>query len=150
MSVNPAYFDSMTQPLNESGKFLGHYCTPYGYCSKSGSYSAAANLVISVEDYAKFLVSSMRGEGLSPSLKQDRDTMQGVQFVESDIDCSGAPDILCPNQLGYGLGWSMSHVAEDKLIGHRGTNWSVVSIAYDYQKSGDGLVLFLMAQTKQG
>lgn len=150
MSVNPAYFDRMTQPLDENGKFLGHYCTPYGYCSQQGSYSAAANLVVSVEDYAKLLISSMKGEGLSKGFKEDRDTMQGVQFEESDIDCSGSSDILCPHQLGYGLGWSISQLEQDKLIGHRGTNWSVISIAYYYQQSGDGLVLFFNAPNKAG
>lgn len=150
LSADEANFKDMAKPLDEKGKFYGYYCSPYGFCSEQGSYSAAANMVISVEDYAKFLISSMDGDGLSPQLKKDRNTMQGLQFDESSIDCSNTLDIQCPSALGYGLGWSMSQLTNDKLIGHRGTTWSVVSIAYYYEGSGDGLVIFFNAPNKAG
>lgn len=148
--VRQKNFTRIAQQLNEDGKFYGYYCQPWGNCSKEGHYSAAANLVVSVGDYAKFLISSMQGEGLAPKLKQDRNTMQGIQFTQSDIDCSPTLEVQCPTQLGYGLGWSMSHLKDDKLIGHRGTNWSVVSLAYYYQDSGDGLIIFFNAPNKAG
>jgi CubicO group peptidase (beta-lactamase class C family) len=150
ISVHKKNFSRIAKPLDENGKFYGYYCHPSGFCQKEGSYSAAANLVITIADYAKLLISSMEGEGLNPKLEQDRNTMQGIQFTQSDIDCSITPDIQCPTKLGYGLGWSMSHLKEGKLIGHRGTNWSVVSIAYYYQDSGDGLVIFFNAPNKAG
>lgn len=150
LSVDEANFKHMAKPLDQNDKFYGYYCSPYGFCSEQGSYSAAANLVITVEDYAKFLISSMNGEGLNPQLKNDRNTMQGIQFNESSIDCGDALDIQCPTTLGYGLGWSMSQLQDDKLIGHRGTTWSVVSIAYYYEGSRDGLVIFFNAPNKAG
>lgn len=150
LGVYEKNFSRIAKSQDENGKVYRDYCTPYGYCSKEGSYSAAANLVITVEDYAKFLISSMQGQGLSSELKEDRNTMQGIQFDKSDIDCSSLPHVLCPTKLGYGLGWGLSYLAHDKLIGHRGTNWTVVSIAYYYQGSGDGLVIFLNAPNKSG
>jgi hypothetical protein len=92
----------------------------------------------------------MQGEGLNPELLQDRNTMQGIQFTQGEIDCDQASEVQCPTQLGYGLGWSMSQLKDDKLIGHRGTNWSVVSLTYYYQGSGDGLVIFFNAPNKAG
>jgi len=148
--VRKKNFSNIAQQLNENGKFYGYYCQPWGNCAKEGSYSAAANLVITVADYAKFLIASMDGEGLNLALKQDRNTMQGIQFTQSDIDCDHTREAQCPTQLGYGLGWSMSQLKGDKIIGHRGTNWSVVSLAYYYQGSGDGLVIFFNAPNKAG
>jgi CubicO group peptidase (beta-lactamase class C family) len=148
--VHKENFTRIAQQLNADGKSYGYYCQPWGGCAKEGSYSAAANLVISVGDYATFLISSMQGEGLSPELTKDRNTMQGIQFTQSDIVCEKTSEAQCPNQLGYGLGWSMSQLKNDKLIGHRGTNWSVVSLAYYYQGSGDGLVIFFNAPNKTG
>lgn len=150
IGVHEENFSHIAQSLDEDGKFYGYYCYPWGNCEDEGSYSAAANLVITVSDYAKFLISSMDGEGLDPKLQQDRNTMQGIQFSQSEIDCSSAQEILCPTRLGYGLGWSMSELENDKLIGHRGTNWTVVSLAYYYQGSGDGLVIFFNAPNKSG
>ncbi|WP_353519044.1 serine hydrolase domain-containing protein [Thalassotalea sp. SU-HH00458] len=148
--VDKKLFNRIAKPLDKKGNFYGYYCHPQGYCSKEGSYSAAANLVISVADYAKFLISSMNGDGLPPKLKNDRNTMQGIQFTQREIDCGDTIDILCPIKLGYGLGWSMSLLEDDMLIGHRGTNWTVVSIAYYYQGSGDGLIIFFNAPNKAG
>lgn len=148
--VRKKNFPRIAQQLNEGGKFYGYYCQPWGNCSKEGHYSAAANLVVSVEDYGKFLISSMQGEGLTPELTLDRNTMQGVQFRQSDIECKPTLKEQCPTQLGYGLGWSMSHLKKGKLIGHRGTNWSVVSLAYYYEGSGDGLIIFFNGPNKAG
>lgn len=148
--VRKANFTRIAQQLSEDGKFYGYYCQPWGNCAKEGGYSAAANLVVSVGDYAKFVISSMDGQGLSPALKQDRNTMQGIQFRHSEIDCDQTREVQCPTQLGYGLGWSMSQLTDDKIIGHRGTNWSVVSLTYYYQGSGDGLVILFNAPNKAG
>jgi CubicO group peptidase (beta-lactamase class C family) len=148
--VRKENFSRIAQQRNKNGEFYGYYCQPWGSCSREGRYSAAANLVVSVGDYAKFVISSMQGEGLNPELLQDRNTMQGIQFTQGEIDCDQASDVQCPTQLGYGLGWSMSQLKDDKLIGHRGTNWSVVSLTYYYQGSGDGLVIFFNAPNKAG
>jgi CubicO group peptidase (beta-lactamase class C family) len=149
-TVHEKNFPRIAKPFDENGKFYGYYCQPWGYCAEEGSYSAAAGLVTTVADYAKFFISSMNGEGLSLAIKQDRNTMQGIQFTQSDIVCGKTPEVQCPVQLGYGLGWSMSHLQDDKLIGHRGTNWTVVSLAYYYQSSGDGLIIFFNAPNKAG
>ncbi len=149
-AVHKEHFPRIAKQLDKEGKFYGYYCHPYGYCQKEGSYSAAANLVISVEDYATFLLSAMAGEGLTQKLKKERNTMQGIQFRQNDIDCGEVSDVICPTQLGYGLGWSISHWPEGKIIGHRGTNWSVASLAYYYPYSGDGLIIFFNAPNKAG
>lgn len=150
MSVDKVNFSRIAMPLDKNGKFYGYYCHPQGYCKNEGRTSVAADMVITVEDYAKFMISSMAGDALSPMLKQDRNTIQGIQFSQAEIDCSETPNIHCPTQLGYGLGWGITQLKNDKLIGHRGTDWSMVSLAYYYQGSGDGLIIFLNAPNKAG
>ena len=149
-TVEAENFGNIAKPYDIDGKFYGYYCSPYGYCAKEGSYSAAANLVITVDDYAKFLVSSMKGEGLSSELLADKERMQGVQFEGEDIICEGDDNIPCPTKLGYGLGWSMSIFDDEKLVGHRGTNWKAVSLAYYYPASRNGLVVFFNAPNQYG
>lgn len=148
--VHSKNFPHIAKSMDENGKFYGYYCQPWGYCAKEGSYSAAAGLVTTVADYAKFLISSINGEGLSLALKHHRNTMQGIQFTQNEIVCDQSAEAQCPTQLGYGLGWSMSQLQDDKLIGHRGTNWATVSLAYYYQGSGDGLIIFFNAPNKAG
>ena len=150
ITVDSTLHSRIAKPFDKDGKFYGYFCNPYGYCAEEGSFFAAANMVVTVGDYAKFLLSAMSGNGLSKALRQDRDRMQGVQFSGKDIVCDRNEQIPCPTQLGYGLGWSMSHFDGSRLIGHRGTNWKVVSLTYYYPESRDGLVIFFNAPNKAG
>lgn len=150
LAVDSDNFTHIAKPIDENGEFYGYYCNPYGYCASEGSYSAAANLVITVADYARFLIASMQGAGLSSRLKAERDQLHSVQFDESDISCTDNAEIPCPYKLGYGLGWSMSLFQGGKLIGHRGTNWKAVTLAYYYPESQDGLVILFNAPNKSG
>ena len=147
ISVRKKNFQRIAKPLDEDGRFYGYYCYPQGYCREEGDYSAAGDMVITVADYAKFLIASMDDETLSPALKKERDTIQVTSY---EIDCSQSPEILCPTRLGYGLGWNVTQLENDELIGHSGSDWSTVTLAYYYQHSRDGLIIFFNAPNKAG
>lgn len=147
LSVREDNYTLIAKPLDASNQFYGYYCWPAGWCKKPGDFSAAGSMVITVADYAKFMISSMRGEGLDTQLARDRNTIIGFQ---DDINCAQYPELICPVTVGYGLGWYIADLENDKLIGHRGSDWSVVSAAYYYQNSGDGLIIFLNAPNKAG
>jgi CubicO group peptidase (beta-lactamase class C family) len=150
IKVRRENFDRIAKPFDANGKFFGYYCYPSGYCRKEGSYSAAGDMVITVSDYTKFFISAMRGEGLDEALLKERNTITSVQVERENIDCKRAPQATCPVRLGYGLGWSIAELENDRLIGHRGSDWSVVSLAYYYEKSRDGLVIFINAPNHNG
>ncbi|MCB9397231.1 MAG: beta-lactamase family protein [Acidobacteria bacterium] len=150
MRVIPENFPRIAKPLDDDGKFYGYYCYPGGYCREAGSFSATGDMVTTVSDYATFLVSAMRGDGLTESLKAERFKMNAVEVPKEQINCAGVANARCPQRLGYGLGWCISVLDNDLLIGHRGTDWSTVSLAYCYQNSGDGLIIFLNAPNRKG
>ncbi|MEL6868773.1 MAG: serine hydrolase domain-containing protein [Pseudomonadota bacterium] len=147
LSVKQETFDRIAQPLDADGNFPGYYCRPEGWCRKPGSFSAAGGMVITLADYVRFLTLAMRGDGLTPALMADRNTLQST---EPSIDCSGVPQALCPVRVGYGLGWNIAELEHDKTIGHRGSDWSVVSLAYYYEGSRDGLVVLFNAPNRAG
>lgn len=147
ISVRKENFPRIAKPLDADGTFYGYYCRPEGWCRSEGDRFAAGSMVITVSDYARFMISSMHGEGLSAGLEEERDTIRGA---EEDIDCSATPAARCPTRVGYGLGWYVAELENDKLIGHRGSDWSAVSLAYYYKRTGDGLVIFFNAPNKAG
>lgn len=147
MSVNKANFTRIARPLGKEQKFHGYYCYPGGYCRHQGDFSAAGDMVITLGDYATFLVDVMKGNGLSPELKT---LAHSVQTVSYEIDCSQSPEALCPTKLGYGLGWNVTELKQDKLIGHSGSDWSTVALSYYYENSKDGLIIFLNAPNDFG
>ncbi|MCB1042202.1 MAG: beta-lactamase family protein [Acidobacteria bacterium] len=147
VSVQKAIFPRIAKPLDADGTFYGYYCHPSGYCRQEGDFSPTGDMVITVSDYAKFFLASMRGEGLSQELQEARNRIHVTAY---DIDCKGANDVICPKSVGYGLGWNLSEWEGGRCIGHSGSDWSMVSLAYYYQNSGDGLIIFFNAPNKAG
>lgn len=144
-SVRKDNFTHIARALNEEGKFYGHYCRPEGWCSKEGQSSAAGGMVVTVEDYSNFLIWSMQGSGLSSQLKKEIETIKIDQGIYKGFDCKKIPNATCPTRQGYGVGWNVTEFKNGSLIGHGGSDWSVVSLAYYYPQSSDGLVIFLNA-----
>lgn len=150
ISVRKNNFNRIAKPLDESMKFHGYYCHPGGYCRKEGSFSAAGDMVITLEDYANFMIESMAGSYLSEELVSDRTTIQGEEVSPDEVNCSQTQVALCPIRMGYGLGWNITELENDLVIGHRGSDWSSVSLAYYYSTSKDGLIIFFNAPNKAG
>ena len=147
LSVREEYFPRIARPLGEDGEFYGYYCRPEGWCRSEGDVAVAGGMVTTIADYARFMIASHRGETLPRELDQERRTITGL---EEDIDCTGVPDARCPVRLGYGLGWNVVELEDDVVLGHRGSDWSVVSLAYCYQGSGDGLIVVFNAPNRAG
>lgn len=146
--VRKSNFPRIVQSRDKSGTFFGHYCSSEGWCAKDGSYSAAYGLVATAADYATFLIAAMKGHGLTPQLKAQRDTIWSLQKIIKGFDCSLSPKAICPTRQGYGLGWNVVEWEGGKLIGHSGETWSEFTLAYYYPASGDGLVVFINAADK--
>jgi len=147
MSVDPDKFPRIAQTLDADGQFPGYYCRPEGWCRETGDFSAAGSMVISLDDLARFMILSMRGEGLTSEAMAERNTLQSEQ---EPIDCNQVPGVLCPIRVGYGLGWNIVELENNKTLGHRGSDWSVVSLAYYYEASRDGLVVLFNAPNRAG
>ncbi|GJM08271.1 MAG: hypothetical protein DHS20C11_05470 [Lysobacteraceae bacterium] len=147
MSMDSANFPRIAQSLDAEGQFPGYYCRPEGWCRQEGSFSSAGSMVINLDDYARFLIKTMRGDGLSEDLLMQRNSLLSIQ---DGIDCSVVPDAQCPLKTGYGLGWNITELEGNKVIGHRGSDWSVVTVAYYYEASRDGLIVLLNAPNAAG
>lgn len=147
MSVDPDIFQHLAQPLDSDGQFPGYYCRPEGWCREAGDFSAAGGMVITLADYVRFMILTMHGTALTPELKIARNTLNSKQ---DPINCSPVPEALCPTRVGYGLGWNIAELENNKTIGHRGSDWSVVSLAYYYEASNDGLVVLFNAPNRAG
>lgn len=145
-SVRRANYDRIARAVDEDGVFHGYYCRPGGWCRKEGDYPAADDMVISVEDYATFMISAMQGEGLDDLLIADRNRVQiSLQGGDAVVNCAAVPAEQCPEAQGYGLGWEVLDFGDHQLIGHGGSDWSENTLGYFYTGSRDGLILFFNA-----
>ncbi|WP_165776939.1 serine hydrolase domain-containing protein [Paremcibacter congregatus] len=146
ISVREANFPNIARRLDEDGAFWGPYCFPQKrWCSQEGDYSAAGNLVITVNDFAKFMISVMKEEGYSAKIAADRNHVQADKGDETKVICGIVPDGHCPKTQGYGLGWEVFDYGDTQLLSHGGSDWAELTTAYFYTGTQDGLVIFLNA-----
>lgn len=145
-SVRQANFDRIAQPKDENGRAYDPYCRPGGFCGQEGRYFASDDMVISVESYARFLISVMNEEGLSKALIADRNRVQITKPADQAmVDCEMDKDQVCPVAQGYGLGWEVLDYGDTKVLSHSGSDWSELTLGYFYTESKDGLIIFFNA-----
>lgn len=139
---------NLARPVDERGVFPGYYCRPKGGCRKEGSYSAADDMITTVPDYARFLISVMNEQGYDSRLAGERNRVQVDKAEERVVDCE-AGDTACPRSQGYGLGFEVIDYGEFKIVGHGGSDWSELALAYFYEPSNDAVIVFLNAPNRR-
>jgi len=149
VTVRKKNYPNIAMSLEEGGDFPGYYCFPQKrWCREEASFSAAGDMVITVSDYSKFMISVMNNEGYGEALSEDRNRVQGDENKPTKVDCSSVLKESCPKEQGYGLGWEVFDYGETKLVSHGGSDWSLITLAYFYTGSRDGLIIFLNAPKK--
>jgi CubicO group peptidase (beta-lactamase class C family) len=139
----------LARPVDENGDFPGYYCRPGGWCREDGSFSAADDLVISVPEYARFLIALMQHTGYGEEMARARDQIQAHRGDERAVRCEAGEPIPCPRDQGYGLGLEVIDYGGVRVMGHGGSDWSEMSLAYFYDPSRDGVIIFLNAPNRR-
>lgn len=135
----------IARPVDEDGKFPGYFCRPGGWCRDHDSYSAADDLTISVPEFARFLLALIDHQGYDEALAKERDRVQTLRGNDSVVHCTAATAPPCPARQGYGLGVEVLDYGSHRVIGHGGSDWSEMSLAYAYLPARDGVILFVNA-----
>jgi CubicO group peptidase (beta-lactamase class C family) len=124
----------------------GQYCLcrrdPRPVCRR---WAVADDMVVTVEDYAAFLISVMRGERLDAAVRAERFRALPQQ-PRADwrvVDCAIATARTCPTAEGWGLGWEVVDYGDRQVVTHGGADWGEVALAYFDPASRDGLIVFL-------
>jgi CubicO group peptidase (beta-lactamase class C family) len=108
-------------------------------------WNGADLLRTTVGDYAKFVVSVMRNEGLTKAIAVERATITRdmVKPEDSENLCREAGEIgQCTVTAGMGLGWGVRIVNGVKILDHSGSDWGVKTLVMFVPSQGIGVVVF--------
>ena len=86
----------------------------------TGQWNAANNLITTAGDYARFVASVMRSEGLTRQLAAER--LRPVRGPQPEWTCDVAPVTACPQTLKVVLGWRRLEFADGPVFMHTGSN----------------------------
>jgi len=89
-------------------------------------------------DYARFMLSVLKDEGMTNGTAADRIR---VQLSRKNLDCQGAKAASCPLDVGPGLGWQVMIFPGHTVLMHTGRDPGLSTFAYLDKTTGDGAVI---------
>jgi CubicO group peptidase (beta-lactamase class C family) len=133
----------VTTPMNSAGVYEAPYTTSQPDYHH-GSWSSASDLFVSIDDYAKFFISVMKHEGMTPSLTADRWRVQSSFAGADEWECAPEPSLTCPDRYGFGLGYLAFDYGTNKLVWAGGNDSGENALAYFTSNApGDAVIIFV-------
>ncbi len=131
--------DKRPIPVDANGEYMEPYDLNIGY------WNPADELHVSVDDYAKFLISSINNEGLNQKLVAEREEILSDLTNDPIFGTKeSTKDVFYPPSYGYGLGWMVFDYGDgNKNIQHGGNDKGEAGMGYFHTKTKNGLVVFL-------
>ncbi len=103
--------------------------------------NAAASLKTTAEDYGRFMVAVMKGEGLKKETAKQMLTPQ-IKLSESGTNNTGRAPEKLSSTLSWGLGWGLQTTADGLAFWHWGDNGDSKAYIVAYDKQKFGMVVF--------
>lgn len=103
--------------------------------------TAAASLLTNAEDYAKFLIAVLNGEGLKTQTRFEMLTPQ-IRVNEKCTICTNRPVEKLSTEIGWGLGFGLETTDQGTSFWHWGDNGNVKAYFTVSDKTKNGVVFF--------
>jgi len=126
-------------PMDRSGTFKP------ADLAETGKPNAADNLFVTTEDYAKFVISVVNQEGLTPAVATERQRRQ--VDIPAPAACKQKPDQAkiagCPDLTEFGLGWITYRFGDRTILSNSGNDWGEFAMVHIEPATRNGLVVFV-------
>lgn len=126
-------------PMDADGVYLPR-CS---HVSRTHEASAADDLHVTVDDYARFLIAVASAEGLTAALATERTRIHTSLADDPVWRCEERSGVRCADVYGYGLGWMVYRYGDVDVIKHGGNDRGENALAYISPQTGDGAVIFV-------
>ena len=104
-------------------------------------WNGADDLHISVSDFARFMAAVMRDDAVSPGIAAARGkTFENMVSMACPREKIAAE--LCPDSVGFGLGWVAYDNGRERVMMHGGGDWGERTLAFYVPARKFGLVIF--------
>ena len=114
----------LATPMDADGKYFDA-ATSGGRLADSnydGSWSAADDLLTTVDAYARFLIAVIESEWLDAEAKATRTRILSALEGDAIWDCTPDAGVVCAERYGHGLGWMVYRFADHVVVKHGGND----------------------------
>lgn len=112
--------------------------------SARSTYLASDDLHTTAEDYARFMISAMNREGLTPAIALERERVQASNRAKN---CEGAKAATCPSELGFGIGWDLLVYPDRTILWHTGADRGEFALGWFSPSTRDGAIILTNSAT---
>lgn len=135
----------LSATLTPDPRFEGRYAHPmingvFAEPSFQDEASAADDLYITVESYARLLIAMLEDEGLTPEIAALRERIIADQRGTGCRDGSPLAEV-CPDAMGFGLGRVVMQYGDRTVIWHGGGDSGERALMVYVPETGQGLVI---------
>ena len=120
------------------GEAQGGWGEPY----RNTASLSAARLWTTSADYARIMIAVMTNSGTTPALSEARGVINRDDVARMCGPDKRKPAELCPERMGFGVGWYVYEFGDRRFYGHTGANVGERSMAVMEPATGSGLVVF--------
>jgi CubicO group peptidase (beta-lactamase class C family) len=114
-----------------------------GSANADGGWSAADDLLATVDAYARFLVGVIASKHLSRAQVGDRTQILASLEGDKIWNCTTDAEVTCAKRYGHGLGWMVYELAGKTVVKHGGNDKGENALAIYSPETGNGAVILI-------
>ena len=111
--------------------------------NRDGSWSAADDLLTTVDSYARFLVGVIRSRGLSRDSVDQRTELLTSLAGDPIWNCVPDAAVVCATTYGHGIGWMVYRFGTRTVVKHGGNDEGENALVIYSPETGNGAVIFV-------
>jgi len=140
--IKPWMTGRLATPMDAAGAYFTTASTGR-LASADGSWSAADDLLTTVDAYARFLVGVIRSDHLAPSWIAQRTRILSSLEGDPIWNCAAATGLTCATHYGHGLGWMVYQFDHKTVVKHGGNDKGENALVIYSPDTGNGAAIFI-------
>ncbi len=134
----------LATPMNAAGDYVGP-AEPGARLAAgaTGRWSAADDLLSTVDAYTALLLGLLSGDWLTGAAKAERTRILTDLSGDPVWHCEPTADVVCAGSYGHGLGWMVYEFADKTVVKHGGNDAGENALVIYSPDTRDGAVIFV-------
>lgn len=143
--IEPWMDGRLATPMNKDGNWFS-IASSNGRLSdenRDGNWSAADDLLTTVDSYARFLVGVIHSRGLARQWTNARTELLTSLAGDPVWNCVPGPGVTCAQSYGHGIGWMVYRFDHHTVVKHGGNDEGENALVYYSPETRNGAVIFV-------
>ncbi|MEO7730944.1 MAG: serine hydrolase domain-containing protein [Kofleriaceae bacterium] len=140
--IKPWMTGRLATPMDAAGSYF-EIASSGRLADNDGHWSAADDLLSTVDAYARFLAGVIRSAHLPAAWVAERTRILSSLAGDPIWNCVAGGDVTCASHYGHGLGWMVYQFGDRTVVKHGGNDKGENALVIYSPDTGNGAVIFV-------